>query len=174
MSSSSSEDEEFECKPQELLKDADDGVRVDLLPPKSREKYWGAYDAFTKWKNSKGVEIVSENLMMDYFGELSQKYKPSSLWCKYSMLRSTIQMIHNINIGGFKQLLAFLKQLASGYEPKKSKALSRDDAIAFLNDAPDDIYLITKVMNLTSEVFINKSTCINIFLINYIILINKL
>lgn len=142
--SESENEESFQGTPPELLKAADD-VRVESLPQKSRELYWSVYNTFIEWKAEKKVNKISENILLAYFGELAKKYKSSTLWSKYSMLRSTIFIKHNLKIDEFQGLIAFLKQNSSGYEAKKSKVLSPEEIKKFMNEAPDDMYLATKV-----------------------------
>ena len=38
-----------------------------------------------------------------------------------------------------------LKQNARGFRGKKSKVLSRDDVLRFLNEAPDELFILAKV-----------------------------
>ncbi|XP_046615650.1 UTP--glucose-1-phosphate uridylyltransferase isoform X1 [Neodiprion virginianus] len=138
------EKQDFTCTSPELL-EAADNVRVELLPQQSRELYWSTYNAFIEWKDANRVKTISESVMLTYFGVLANKYKPSTLWTKYSMLRSTIKIKHNIKVKKFTRLLAFLKQKSNGYEAKKSKALTLDNVKKFLSDAPDKTYMVTKV-----------------------------
>ncbi|XP_046479949.1 UTP--glucose-1-phosphate uridylyltransferase isoform X2 [Neodiprion pinetum] len=137
------EKQDFTCTSPELL-EAADNVRVELLPQQSRELYWSTYNAFIEWKDANRVKTISESVMLTYFGVLANKYKPSTLWTKYSMLRSTIKIKHNIKVKKFTRLLAFLKQKSNGYEAKKSKALTLDNVKKFLSDAPDKTYMVTK------------------------------
>lgn len=46
----------------------------------------------------------------------------------------------------FLQLQAFLKQNQKGYKPKKSKVLSREQVLTFLRKAPNESYLMNKVI----------------------------
>ena len=161
MSSNSSGDKEeiFMGTPPELVKAADD-VRVDLFPKKSRYQYWNVYDTFIVWKNENKVTVVTENVVLAYFGKLTKVYKPTSLWSKYSMLKSTIKIKQNISIDNYTQLSAFLKQKSSGYEPKNSNILPSDETKKFLIEAPEERFLATKVsynfVSLVSKLFIIK------------------
>lgn len=67
----------------------------------------------------------------------------------------------NINISYYNRLLAFLKQKAKGYVPKKSKVLTGEQVLQFIANAPDEIHLLHKVrINL-------KSSSINNIIIKY-------
>lgn len=83
---------------------------------------------------------------MAYFSELSKKYKSSSLWAHYSMLKSTISTNHNIDIKTYLKLTAFLKKQSIGFKSKKSKVLTPNDVEKYLNEAPNEIHLATKVI----------------------------
>ena len=56
------------------------------------------YDAFIQWKIANKVNVISENAMLAYFGELAKKFKPPTLWCNYSMLRSTMYINDQIKL----------------------------------------------------------------------------
>jgi len=83
--------------------------------------------------------------MLAYFGELAHKYSLSSLWMFYSMLKSTLNIINNIEIEKYSKLRAFLKSKSHGFQAKKSKILNQQEIKSFLKDAPDQVYLDIKV-----------------------------
>lgn len=94
------------------------------------------------------AQSFSENVFLAYFNELANKYKPNTLWCIYSMLRSMIRTKNGIDIKTYTNLMAFLKRRSDGYIGRKSKVLSPNDVEKFLNEAPDSQYLATKVSKL--------------------------
>ncbi|KAI8419924.1 hypothetical protein MSG28_008542 [Choristoneura fumiferana] len=116
-----------------------------LLPMKSKVKYLQAYDTFVKWKKKNQKDSLDESVFLDYFLELSDKRKPSSLWAIYSMLKCTIHLKHNISIQNYAKLTWFLKKKSRGYKCVVSKSLTEENIKTFLRNAPDDIYLATKV-----------------------------
>ncbi|XP_051159761.1 uncharacterized protein LOC127280650 [Leptopilina boulardi] len=120
-------------------------IQDDLLPAISKEKYNNKYLAFKSWTESKNVKTITENVMIPYFMELAEKYKPPTLWATYSMLKSTLKNNDNVNIAKFLKLTTFLKRKSEGYKSKKSKILSPENINTFLSEAPDEIYLATKV-----------------------------
>ncbi|XP_043461530.1 uncharacterized protein LOC122498058 [Leptopilina heterotoma] len=83
--------------------------------------------------------------MLAYLIELSEKYKPPTVWSTYSMLKSTLKNNDNVNIASFMKVTSFLKRNSDGYKSKKSKTLSPENVNMFLSEAPDDIFLATKV-----------------------------
>lgn len=116
-----------------------------LLPVKSQNLYQKAYEHFIDWCENKEVQRYSENILLAYMSEMSAKYKSSSLWSYYSKLKSTLLINKNVDIGKFSKLLAFLRKKSDGYVPKKSKILSREQILKFVEEAPDHNYLVTKI-----------------------------
>ncbi|KAJ3642669.1 hypothetical protein Zmor_025430 [Zophobas morio] len=120
---------------------------LDLFPEKSMKRYELTYKLFKEWCTDKGTTIVSESLLLAYFLEKSKKFKaPSSLWCEYSMLKSTLFINENVDISKYPKLRAFLKRKNDGYRPKKASVFTREEISLFLEGAPDDMYLLMKVV----------------------------
>lgn len=115
-----------------------------LLPMQSKEKYNSVYQKFQTWRKTKNVSI-SENVMLSYFTELMETMQPSSLWAMYSMLKTTIKIYDQCDIGVYSNLIALLKRNSENYTPKKSSVLSDENIEKFLNEAPDDQFLAIKV-----------------------------
>jgi hypothetical protein len=61
------------------------------------------------------------------------------------MLRATLNMNKNVDIGKFTRLIAFLKRKSDGYMAKKSKIFIKQQIDAFLKQADDEKYLSVKV-----------------------------
>ncbi|KAF2895570.1 hypothetical protein ILUMI_10604 [Ignelater luminosus] len=124
----------------------DQNNSLKSLPEQSRQKYEIQYNRFVDWRKANGIKsTISEKVLMAYFGELSEKMKPTSLWTQYSMLRSTISIYHDVDITRYPRLKSLLKRKSNGYKPKKSKTLTSEDINRFLSEAPDDKHLLTKV-----------------------------
>lgn len=115
------------------------------LPLNSRELYKGVYSTFKKWMDEKNHTEFDEDLILIYFDHLSKNYAPSTLWSKYSMLRSTIACEHNIDISKYERLRAFLKEKNFGYIRKESKIFTDEEILKFMTEAPDRLYLSHKV-----------------------------
>jgi len=136
---------EISCTPPEIAQTAR-SITLNLLPEKSRKKYEKQYDLFIKWCELKGTKKISENILLAYFAEKAKVMKSSTLWSIYSMLRSTISVKNDTDITQYKKLVAFLKRQAVGQKPVKSKILNFDNVKTFLTEAPDNTYLLKKVI----------------------------
>lgn len=145
----SSSDEEIimECTSPEIS-ELGNNTTGQLLPNKSKERYELCYKQFMDWRQKNDVDSFSETVILDYFSKLAEIFKSSTLWKTYSMLRTTISIKHNINIANYLKLRSFLKGKSDGYQAKKSKVLSAQEINTFINEAPDEIHLSTKVIHL--------------------------
>ncbi|CAH2267948.1 jg8410 [Pararge aegeria aegeria] len=123
-----------------------DALSDGSLPPKSREKYVAVYENFTIWKNTEDIKTLSEHVFLAYFEELAKKYKPSTLWCIYSMLKATVKARDDVDIKNYTNLVDYLKRLSIGFTKAKVKVLSAEHIQQFLREAPDIHYLVTKVV----------------------------
>lgn len=61
------------------------------------------------------------------------------------MIRTSLKVYENVDVAKYHRLIAFLKRQHVGYEAKKSSIFSRDEIDKFLQNAPDDTFLIIKV-----------------------------
>lgn len=120
-------------------------IKNNLLPEVSRRRYERCYQEFMKWRTAKNTTSFSENVLIAYFDDLSDKRKSSTLWTTHSMLKSTLSIKHDVDITSYLKLLAILRRKAVGYEGKQSKTFCPDEIKMFLSEAPDEIYLLTKV-----------------------------
>lgn len=141
---SDSDDDEMLCTPPELRQIASNTVQ-NLLPEKSQDKYKSVYKNFLDWCSGKNANSFTENVLLAYFNELSTKYKASSLWTFYSMLRSTLNINNGIHIENYSKLRAFLKRKSEKHIVKKAKTFTPEQLNSFINEAPDESYLATKV-----------------------------
>ncbi|KAI8426856.1 hypothetical protein MSG28_014537 [Choristoneura fumiferana] len=119
-------------------------TRMDNLPAKSRDIYLKAYESFMEWWTSVGAKNFSEPVLLAYFKEQAKKKQASTLWVTYSMLRATLSANHNVLINGYPKLLMFLKSQAKGHKSKKSNVFTAENVETFLEEAPDEIYLVIK------------------------------
>lgn len=144
MLSSDESDLDLQHTPPDIREEAN-AATLDLLPKKSKQKNLQVYSAFKQWCIQKTVRKTNETAVLAYFYQLSKVYKASSLWSKYSMLKSTLAVKENIDIK-YPKLIAFLKRQAVGYRPQKSQTFTREDIHKFLLEASDNEYLLMKVM----------------------------
>lgn len=120
-------------------------ITKNLLPKKSFLKYETAYENFRKWQDGSKTKSFDEDVLLVYFNELSTKFKPSTIWARWSMLRTTLELRHSIYIGDYHKLKTFLKNFSKGYKPKRAKVLTWKDVEKFVNVADDFVYLGMKV-----------------------------
>lgn len=131
--------------PKEIVDAAQRNI-LQVLPAKSKEKYMKVRDNFLNWRKQKSCNSFSENVLFVYFEELSVNKKSSSLWSIYSMLRSTLQLLDNVDISKYSKLISFLKRKNEGYVPKQSMVLTNEDVKKFINAASDYEYLHLKAI----------------------------
>uniref|UniRef100_V5GRG2 Uncharacterized protein n=1 Tax=Anoplophora glabripennis TaxID=217634 RepID=V5GRG2_ANOGL len=129
--------------PSEILEKAN-AATAGIIPEKSKSIYNKELKEFQDWK-IKGVKGVNEDVLLAYFFNLSKKLAPSTLWTKYSMLKSTLRVYKNIEISKFGRLVAFLKSKHKHFQPKKSKVLEKEQIEQFLREALDKDHLMNKV-----------------------------
>lgn len=148
---SSSEDEEtFQSSSSELENSKTyrigqiKGDNTTLKELKSKEHYEAIYQLFKNWRQTNSL-LTNEKTLLMYFEILGEKYKPTSLWSQYSMLKRTINIHENIDITGYNSILSFLKGKAQGYQCKKSTAFKVHEIENFIANAPDELYLASKV-----------------------------
>lgn len=128
------------------LEELASSAALSLLPEKSRGRYLRAFEDFEKWMRGKDVTVINETVVLAYMKEESEKKAPTTLWSMYSMLRTTLSSKKNIDISKFSMLQSFLKSKSRGYHPKKSAVLSEKEVQQFLTEAPDEVYLLEKVI----------------------------
>lgn len=144
-SGSEYEDEsENESKPPPELQEIAKITDLESMPGKSRRLYEATYTKFTKWKKTNN-EGTSEDSLLRYFNELQSSYKPSTLWAQFSMLKHVILLRENIDLKNFSALLSFLKEYSKGFKSKKSQVFTTEQIKTFLETAPNELYLTTKV-----------------------------
>ncbi|XP_051172337.1 uncharacterized protein LOC127288739 [Leptopilina boulardi] len=131
--------------PQSVFDAANQEVE-NLIPDKSKAQYEIYYQKFIDWKNTQSIKSSNElTVLLAYFNELSNKYKTSSLWNIYYMLKKMLIVKEEVDINKYHLLIAFLKKKSSGFISKKSKVLTSQEVKKFLKDAPDEIHPVTKV-----------------------------
>lgn len=138
-------EEDIQCTPPEIQKKSLE-TSLEILPQKSVEKYNRQYDIFMEWCKKHEIRKYSENVLLAYFFDLSKDYSPSSMWSYYSMVKATLSAKNDVDISKYKKLTAFLKQKERNHIPKKSKTLSQEEILKFLLSAPDEVYLMMKVI----------------------------
>lgn len=137
-------EESFTCTPPEIVQLAA-ATTSTLIPETSKSIYNKTYASFNEWRLRNKANSYSENVLLAYFAELGAKYKPSSLWSFYSMIKSVLKINHDVDLEKYKKLRAFLKRKSEGFQAKKSSTLTPEEIRKFIDRAPDEIFLLHKV-----------------------------
>ena len=108
-------------------------------------RYENFYKDFQKWKRSKRIASVSENVLLGYFEMLAKKCKPPTLWQYHSILKTKLKLNEDIDITPWAQLTDFIKTENIGYQPERVKHFTAEQIEKFINEAPDEEWLDIKV-----------------------------
>ena len=96
-SEGSDSDNESDFIPPEMIAAAKE-INLKSLPDTSKMKYIKVYNEFKNWRSTKKIRSFAECILLMYFNEISTKYAASTLWSKYSMLKTTIKTFDNVNM----------------------------------------------------------------------------
>ncbi|KAK4879248.1 hypothetical protein RN001_007394 [Aquatica leii] len=118
-------------------------VRAELLPKKFRDRYKKEYRLFYEWRKQKNVKFVSDDVFLVYLSEKAKLLKPSTLWSRFSMIKSCLSIKKNLIISKFPQTIVFLKRQGVGYVPKK--VLTAEQVTKFICEASGEKWVLTKV-----------------------------
>lgn len=125
--------------------DEDDATSDKPARVYKRIGYENRYNDFVKWRESMNLKDANQSTMLNYFESLSEKFKPSTLWSLFSILKLRILEKENVDISTYEELNFFLKCISEGFKPKKSEIFTAKNISDFLHYAPDDTYLVYKV-----------------------------
>lgn len=117
------------------------------VPNRSRVKYNHAYQEYRKWCFKNDIETTTDDSIITYFTTDLAPYKSSSLWTKYSMLRTTIKLFEGIDISTFPSIIPFLKSKSDGQKTTKCSSLTKEHVDTFLAEADNKDHLLNKVVN---------------------------
>lgn len=118
-----------------------------LLPEKTKKRYEVSYVHFKNWCKKQGAKEITENVLLAYFAERSEHLKSSSLYSEYSKIKTSLAVRKEANIAVFTKVTQFLKNKSIGFCSEKSRTFSRSQMNAFLAEAPDDKFLMMKVIS---------------------------
>lgn len=107
-----------------------------------------AYKNYIEWCLGKNLTEVDEDALVMYFKEmeLTRKWKYSTIWVRYKMIRKQLVLRHKVNISQYLKLRSFLQERNKAFSSKKSKYLSKEHFETFVSQAPDVQYLAVKVI----------------------------
>ncbi|KAG4075569.1 hypothetical protein HA402_003394 [Bradysia odoriphaga] len=144
-----SEDETGRCTPPELIAAAA-AAMLQTLPEKSKKRYDREYHDFAQWKKDNKANSNSERVLLARFTKLGEKYAPTTLWAKFSMLKATLKLYDDVDIGNYMKLCAWLKKKSAHYVANKAAVFEPQEIRRFFNEAPDELWLDVKVVCLTA------------------------
>lgn len=157
-------DSDIEEKYNPLEEIPPDTARTNnVLPAKSAKTYERLYAQFMEWRDTQKIDTFSETVLIAYFDDLSKKLKSTSLWAQYSILKSMLSIKHKVDISSYSALHTLLKEKSEGYEPKKSKTFSTEEIKRFIENAPDNKYLLYKVLKILYLIYLITYFCIYIY-----------
>ncbi|KAJ8909670.1 hypothetical protein NQ315_008900, partial [Exocentrus adspersus] len=132
--------------PAEIKQEAHEAT-LRLLPAKSKRVYKTEMVEFDKWRKKRGLGegAITEEVLLAYFFNVEKHFAASSMWTKYSMLKSMLKVHKGIDISQYGKLTSYLKVGSRKYKTKKAKILERNQIEEFLKKAPDVEYLQVKV-----------------------------
>ncbi|KAJ8918180.1 hypothetical protein NQ315_014046 [Exocentrus adspersus] len=109
-----------------------------LLPAKSKRVYEKEMVEFDNWRKKRGLGegAITEEVLLAYFFNVEKHFATSSMWTKYSMLKSMLKVHKGIDISKYGKLTSYLK--------KAKILLERNQIEEFLKKAPDVEYLQVK------------------------------
>lgn len=118
----------------------------DHIPVELRDSYLKEYHKFGQWKKEKGFETITEDMLLAYLTELSQVYAPTSLQTICSKLKTCLFKYDDVSTEMFSSLQRLVKVAKSGYTTRKAAVFTPEEIQLFVVNAPDDKYLVQKVM----------------------------
>lgn len=132
--------------PEDVLADAQAIRESCIIPPNSAPVYRRTYDEYLKWKSGKdNVTSDCEDVLLSHFKYLASKFKPPTLWVRYSHLNASIFLNTGVSIAEYKNLKMFIKRANEGYEPNKAHILSQEQITHYISTAPTSA-LLNKVI----------------------------
>lgn len=142
---SDNNDEQRQKQLDELIEKA----KSNIIPKNSKKSYEIEYTKFKDWRTgmlkSKKEKNIDEDFILAYFQKLSETYAATTLWTTYSKLKAMLLWKEKIDISKNAELFCFLKKKSKCHVPKKAKVFTTEQVSKFLNDAPEDQYLLHKV-----------------------------
>ncbi|PSN52592.1 hypothetical protein C0J52_22325 [Blattella germanica] len=91
-------------------------------------------------------ELEAQDRRLQTFPSRSKVFAASSLWCTYSKLKTILRVREKVDVSSFTNVVSFLKKMSVRHVPRKSNVLSRSQIDEFLLNAPDDVFLLIKVV----------------------------
>lgn len=116
-----------------------------LLPDISKDVYIKEYNKFKTWLEENDYKLSEDNVLR-YLVLLSKNYCPTTLISTFSMIKACFLVKEKINLSEYKFVTGFLNKNSENYIPKTAKVLEEEDMEKFIRTAPDEEYLLHKVI----------------------------
>lgn len=90
--------DDFESNnPDDIIQEAAE-ASAQLLPQRSKSRYETEYSQFCDWREKRKVKIVNDDVVLVYLSEKAKSMKSSTLWSKFSMLKSCLAVKENMDL----------------------------------------------------------------------------
>ncbi|KAJ8912681.1 hypothetical protein NQ315_011041 [Exocentrus adspersus] len=106
-------------------------VASSLLPEKSSSRYEREYRDFKKLAAKEWCKWGNRRCSFGLHESIIGRFSPNSLWAKWSMLKSCLEIKESVQIRRFQKVIAFLKRKNERYIPRKAKVLSKEQVERF-------------------------------------------
>ena len=107
-----SEDEDFTLTPQKKVKPPKSEVsHTGTVSSASHSLYMKTYRDFMSWRTTRFDPEINEDLLLEYFTEISKTLAASTLTNKLSHLVRTIEDFHQLKIDKYHRLRQFCKDV---------------------------------------------------------------
>ncbi|KAJ8918175.1 hypothetical protein NQ315_014041 [Exocentrus adspersus] len=152
--------------PAEIKQEAQEAT-LRLLPAKSKRVYEKKMVEFDNdnWrkKRSLGEGAITEEVLLAYFFNVEKHFAASSMWTKYSMLKSMLKVHKGNDISKYGKLTSYLKVGSRKYKTKKAKIPERNQIEEFLKKAPDVEFLqVALILGVAGACRCNELTFLDI------------
>lgn len=118
-------------------------------PAENKARFVKTYKDFIKWRETMKLESTTESVLLNYFEHLSSIELPTVLQNIHSMLKTMLILEEGLDINQCATVNLFLENLARkkiSLETLRKNAIFTSKNISdFINNAPDEKYLATKV-----------------------------
>lgn len=94
-----------------------------------------AMKGFNEWR---GNEVISEESLLHYFEEQSQKKVATTLWTEFSHIKKYLEIMERIKLGKCSSIVVLLKSLNKKHVKKQSKSFSKEELFNYFRDAPNE------------------------------------
>jgi integrase len=125
----------------------------NLVPRKTKETYFKAYQRFQNWLKDKGTTKVSESTLLAYFQENLAVKAPTTMWSEYSLLKKMLRVQNGVDISKFTSITDLLKQTSRSHQKKKASTFSNDEVDRFLSSAPNTLDFIQEKLAFLLGIF---------------------